>query len=71
MSYIKQVSNAYNKKVRPWTFTVSDIVLKAAGHVQKRLSVSKFAPKWEGPYVIHEAYNSGNVFILGPILMNS
>lgn len=36
-----------------------NLVLKAAGHVHKGLNASKFALKWEGPYVIHESCNSG------------
>lgn len=36
---------------------------KTVGHIQKRLSVSKFAHNLEGPYVIREAYDSGYFFI--------
>lgn len=32
-----------------------------ARHVQKRLSTSNFSSKWEGPYVVKEAYNSGYI----------
>lgn len=36
---------------------MGDLVLKAAGHIQKGPNASK-VPKWEGPYIIWEAYNS-------------
>lgn len=48
LSYQKQISKAYNKKVRPRARYVGGLVLKVAGHVQKCLSVSNFSPKWEG-----------------------
>lgn len=31
--------------------------------MQKGLSASKFTPKWEGPYLIREAYESGYYLI--------
>ena len=35
-------------------------MLRAAEHVKKNLPrSSKFAPKWEGPYIIRKAYDSG------------
>lgn len=52
LTYHKQISKAYNKQVRPWTLSVGDLVLKATGYVQKGLGASKFAPKYEGPYII-------------------
>jgi hypothetical protein len=34
------------------------MVLRIVNHVRRGLpSPSKFAPNWEGPYLIHEAYN--------------
>lgn len=38
VSYQKQILKAYNKRVRPRTFFVGDLVLKAVGHVQKGLT---------------------------------
>ena len=36
------------------------MVLKAADHIKRNLSApSKFAPSWEGPYLIREASASG------------
>lgn len=62
-AYQNQISRAYDKKVKPRAFKVGDLVLKVAGHIQKGLSVSKFAPKWEGPYLVWEAYSSGYYLI--------
>lgn len=56
-TYQSQISKAYNKLVKPRILKVSDLVLKA-GHVKKGSNASKFAPKWEGPYIIREAYDS-------------
>lgn len=36
-TYQDQISRAYNKRVKPRTLRVGDLVLKAAGHVQKGL----------------------------------
>jgi hypothetical protein len=36
------------------------MVLRTVDHVRRGLpSSSKFAPNWEGPYLIREAYDSG------------
>lgn len=60
------MNKAYNKRIRPWTLRVGNLVLKTAGHIQKGLSASKFAPKCEWPFTIWEAYNSGYLLIFGP-----
>ena len=40
------------------------MVLRAAKHVRKNvLGPSKFAPKWEGPYIIKKAYDSGYYYL--------
>jgi len=39
-------------------------VLRIAEHVRKTLlGPSKFATKWEGPYIIREAHDSGNYYL--------
>ena len=36
------------------------MVLRTVDHVRRGLpSPSKFAPNWEGPYLIREAYDNG------------
>ena len=40
------------------------MVLRAAKHVRKNvLGPSKFAQKWEGPYIIKKAYDSGYYYL--------
>lgn len=36
--------------------------------MQKGLNASKFVPKWGGPYIISEAYDSGYYLSLDPTL---
>ena len=39
-------------------------MLRAAEHVRKNVpKPSKFAPKWEGPYIIKEAHDSGYYYL--------
>jgi len=40
------------------------MVLRAAEHVRKNvLGPSKFALKWEGPYIIRKTYDSGYYYL--------
>ena len=58
--YQQQMANAYNKVIKARTFVNGQMVLKAADHVRRNLSVPfKFAPNWVGPYLIREANESG------------
>jgi len=39
-------------------------MLRAAEHVRKNVAgPSKFSPKWEGPYIIKEAHDSGYYYL--------
>ena len=50
------MANAYNKATKSKVFAKGQMVLKAAYHIKRNLSApSKFAPSWEGPYLIREA----------------
>lgn len=69
-TYQNQISRAYNKKVKPRSLKVGDLVLKATGHIQKGLNAPKFAPIWEGPYLVREAYTSGYYLISRPDSQN-
>ena len=41
-------------------FAEGQLVLKVADYVRRGMAgPSKFAPKWEGPLVVREAYPSG------------
>jgi len=53
------MAKAYAQMVYPRSFTEGQPMLRAAKHVRKNVpGPSKFAPKWEGPYILRKAYES-------------
>ncbi|KAL6222940.1 hypothetical protein ACLB2K_006330 [Fragaria x ananassa] len=59
-AYHEKVTQAYNRTIKERCFKEGDLVLKTADWVRKQVSgPSKFAPQWEGPFVIKESHNSG------------
>ncbi|RDX63345.1 Retrovirus-related Pol polyprotein, partial [Mucuna pruriens] len=54
----KRVKNAFDKKVKPRVFTKGDMVLKKVLPNTKDLR-GKWAPKYEGPYVVKHAFCGG------------
>ncbi|GKV19688.1 hypothetical protein SLEP1_g29914 [Rubroshorea leprosula] len=57
--YKQKIANFYNKRVRPRTFKVGDLVLKKAGLTGFETRFGKLAPNWEGPYTIAEVPHLG------------
>ncbi|XP_060200762.1 uncharacterized protein LOC132629033 [Lycium barbarum] len=58
--YQARLSRAFNKKVRLRSFQVGDQVLAVRRPIIiSHKSGSKFTSKWDGPYVVQEAYTSG------------
>jgi transposase InsO family protein len=58
--YHQKLANAYEKTLQTRVFAEGQMVLRTVDHVRRGLpSPSKFAPNWEGPYLIREAYDSG------------
>ena len=58
------MTRAYAQAVRPRAFTEWQLVLRTAEHVRRNLlGPSKFSPKWEGPYIIKEANDSGYYYL--------
>ena len=54
------MTKAYAQAVHLRAFTEGQLVLRTAEHIRRNLpGPSKFAPKWEGPYIIREAHDSG------------
>ncbi|WMV32067.1 hypothetical protein MTR67_025452 [Solanum verrucosum] len=51
--YQQKMARAYNKKVHPRHFEVGQLVLKRILPHQEEAKV-KFAPNWQGPYLIKE-----------------
>uniref|UniRef100_A0A2N9GA71 Integrase catalytic domain-containing protein n=1 Tax=Fagus sylvatica TaxID=28930 RepID=A0A2N9GA71_FAGSY len=56
------IERAYNKKARPRTFQPGDLVLK-----KRNMALSdprgKFAPSYEGPYVVKKAFSGGAIIL--------
>uniref|UniRef100_A0A2N9GNE4 Reverse transcriptase domain-containing protein n=1 Tax=Fagus sylvatica TaxID=28930 RepID=A0A2N9GNE4_FAGSY len=57
-----RIERAYNKKARPRTFQPGDLVLK-----KRNMALSdprgKFAPSYEGPYVVKKAFSGGAIIL--------
>jgi len=56
--YQKRVKQAFDKKVRPCEFKEGDMVLKKILTFQPD-SRGKWAPNYEGPYVVKRAFLGG------------
>ena len=60
--YQSRIAKAYNKKVKPRVFEEGDLVLRkislASGEDQ-----SKWAPNYEGPYVVKKAFSRGALIL--------
>uniref|UniRef100_A0A2N9GR39 RNase H type-1 domain-containing protein n=2 Tax=Fagus sylvatica TaxID=28930 RepID=A0A2N9GR39_FAGSY len=60
LRYHQKLANAYEKTLQTRVFAEGQMVLRTVDHVRRGLpSPSKFAPNWEGPYLIREAYDRG------------
>ncbi|XP_075084829.1 uncharacterized protein LOC142168068 [Nicotiana tabacum] len=50
--YQNRLANAFNKRVKPRWFILGQFVLKKIFPHQEE-DKGKFAPNWQGPYVVH------------------
>ncbi|GKV06071.1 hypothetical protein SLEP1_g18002 [Rubroshorea leprosula] len=57
--YKQKLVNFYNKRVRPRTFKVGDLVLRKAGLTGFETHFGKLAPNWEGPYTVADVLHPG------------
>ena len=58
--YQQRMAKTYEQTVHPRAFTEEQLILRAVEHVRKNVPrPSKFALKWEGPYIIREVHDSG------------
>lgn len=64
--YQRRLSRAYDKLVKRRNFEEGDLVLRAAEHIRRGTPSSKFSPKWEGPYIVHEVNESGYCKLINP-----
>ncbi|GKU90960.1 hypothetical protein SLEP1_g4897 [Rubroshorea leprosula] len=57
--YKQKLANFYNKRVRPRTFKIGDLVLRKAGLTVFETCFGKLAPNWEGPYAVAGVLHPG------------
>ncbi|XP_015168649.1 uncharacterized protein [Solanum tuberosum] len=57
-----RMTNAFNKKVKPRQFTPGQLVLKKIFPHQGEAK-GKFAPNWQGPYMVHRVLSGGAVIL--------
>jgi len=60
--YQKRMIAAHDKKVRPREFHEGELVLRKILPIQKDLR-GKWAPNWEGPYVVKKAFSGGALIL--------
>ncbi|KAK5772707.1 hypothetical protein PVK06_049001 [Gossypium arboreum] len=56
--YQKRMIAAHDKKVRPREFYEGELMLRKILPIQKDFQ-GKWAPNWEGPYVVKKAFSGG------------
>ncbi|XP_075077192.1 uncharacterized protein LOC142163936 [Nicotiana tabacum] len=60
--YQQRMTKSFNKKVKPRQFTSGQLVLKRIFPHQEE-GKGKFAPNWQGPYVIHQVLSGGALIL--------
>ena len=58
-SYQRQLAGSYNKRVKPRTFQLGDLVLRKVFENTADPTAGKFHPNREGPYLVTQAGESG------------
>ncbi|KAJ1410174.1 Reverse transcriptase-like [Sesbania bispinosa] len=66
LQHHRRLTLTYEKMVRPRMFQEGELVLKATDAVMRKQHVSKWAPNWEGPYIVQEAKESGYCTLIDP-----
>ncbi|RYR53575.1 hypothetical protein Ahy_A06g028757 [Arachis hypogaea] len=64
--YHRRLALAYDKHVWPRVFLEGELVLKSVDIVIRKMSVLKWAPKWEGPYIVSEVHPNEHYILLDP-----
>ena len=57
-SYQRQLANSYNKRVKPRTCQLGDLVLRRVFKNTADPTAGKFQTNWEGPYLVTQAGES-------------
>ncbi|XP_049414758.1 uncharacterized protein LOC125877536 [Solanum stenotomum] len=60
--YQNIMTKAFNKKVKPRQFTPGQLVLKKIFPHQEKAR-GKFAPNWQGPYMVHRVLSGGAIIL--------
>ena len=58
--YQRKTARYYNKKVKPRSYMLGDLVLKKLLPARKNPAHGKLGPNWEGPYIISRVVRPGN-----------
>lgn len=58
-TYQRRLNLAYDCLIKKRSFQEGDVVLRTAEHIRRGLPSSKFTPKWEGLFIVHEVNESG------------
>ena len=58
--YQRKTARYYNKKVKPRSYMLGDLVLKKLLLARKNPAHGKLGPNWEGPYIISRVIRPGN-----------
>ncbi|RYR35447.1 hypothetical protein Ahy_A10g050591 [Arachis hypogaea] len=64
--YHRRPTLAYVKYIRSRVFLEGDLVLKSIEAVMRKMSLSKWAPKWKGPYIISEIHPNRHCILVDP-----
>ena len=56
----RKTTRYYDRKVRPNSFKLGDLVLKKLMPARKDTTHGKSGPNWEGPYIISRIIRPGN-----------
>ncbi|XP_009615568.1 uncharacterized protein [Nicotiana tomentosiformis] len=60
--YESRIASAFKKKVKPQKFTPGQLDLKKLSHHQEEAK-GKFAPNWQGPYVVYRILSGGALIL--------
>ncbi|XP_050217513.1 uncharacterized protein LOC126668351 [Mercurialis annua] len=58
-AYKQRITKYHNKRVKPLSFQVGDLVLRRADIAKGNAGVGKLEPNWEGPYRVIEVGRAG------------
>ena len=61
--YQRRMKKAFDKKVRPWNFQAGDLVLKRILPPNNTDARGKWAPNYEGPFVVKKIFLGGSMIL--------